>query len=95
MHTFAAATLNTKQRFSECRLYMCVFVYACMYVCMGTSLAPERLDEFYSCLVFNSLYLIGRFTVNMNIRTLKVEALHRGPQTQIYHFLQRGSNDFY
>jgi hypothetical protein len=49
--------------------------HVCMYVCMRTSLAPQRLDEFYSYLVFKSLYLIGRFSLNTNILTPKVWAL--------------------
>jgi hypothetical protein len=49
---------------------------------MYALLLPEKLDGFYSCGVFRSLFITGQCLINMKLR-----ALQRGPQI---HF----SNDF-
>jgi hypothetical protein len=59
--------LNTKKWLSECRLFM--------YVCMCPSLAPERLDGFYSYSVVKSLSVRGQRLVNLNVISTKIGAL--------------------
>jgi hypothetical protein len=43
-----------------------------------TSLEPQLLDEFYSCLVFNSSFFTGRCMENMNILAPQNRALQTG-----------------
>jgi hypothetical protein len=66
----------------------------CLHVCMNVSLAPERLNGFYSYSIFESLSIISRCSVNMDIPSLKILALQMGIKTQNYGFLKKGCNDF-
>jgi hypothetical protein len=50
---------------------------------MGALLAPERLDEFHSCLIFQNVPVIGRCLVDMNNVAPRVGALHKGPKHKI------------
>jgi hypothetical protein len=54
-----------------CRLHDAVHhaPHSCdsIYVKTGTSLAPEELDEFYSCWVFMSLSTVGWCLMDLNI----------------------------
>jgi hypothetical protein len=59
----------------------------CMYVCISASLAPERLDEFYSFIHFRYLrvYPLCHRLVNTNM----------GPRnTKKYDFLENYCNSF-
>lgn len=47
-------------------MYVCM--HACTYVQRCASLAPQRLDEFRSHSACKSLFITGRFPVNMNIQ---------------------------
>jgi hypothetical protein len=47
---------------------------------------PERLDKFYSYLVFKSLFVIERCPVSMNIPGTKLGALQMGFKTQTVIF---------
>jgi hypothetical protein len=66
------------------------------YVCMCPSLAPEPLDVFCSYLVLKSLCVIGRFLVNINILSPKIEPTpQRGSRKQNGNFLfVNDYNDF-
>jgi hypothetical protein len=68
IHIFSAL-VNTREWLLECRLFM----YVCIR-CMCPSLAPERLERFYSCSAFKSLSVVGRDPVNMNILGFQVSA---------------------
>jgi hypothetical protein len=57
-----------------------LFMYVCMYICMCASLAPGRLDGFYSYSVFKSLFIIGQCPVNMNNPAPKTRDPSDGPQ---------------
>jgi hypothetical protein len=61
---------------------------------VGASLAPERLDGFYSYLIFKSLTSIGRCPMDMNIPAQKIRALQMGPKTQNDDLLENGFYDF-
>jgi hypothetical protein len=62
-----------------------------MYIRVCT---PEGFDGFYSYSAFNSLPLISRCLVTVNIIALKIGAFHRGLQTQNGNFPENGSNNF-
>lgn len=59
------------------------------YVRMWPSVAPERLNGFCSRSVFESLFIMGRCLVNINIVALKIEALIMDPNTQSNIFFRR------
>jgi hypothetical protein len=64
--------------FLECRLSDSVF----KYVWMCASLAPQRLDKFYSYSILNSLSIIGRCSANVNILAPKIGILEIGFKTK-------------
>jgi hypothetical protein len=55
---------------------------------MCSSLAPERINGFYSDSVFNNLFTIGRCLINMNILAIKIGALEWGPEHKIAIFFK-------
>jgi hypothetical protein len=57
-------------------------MYVWMDGWMCTSVDPERLDGFYSYSVFESLSIIGRCLLNMNILVPKIRALKMGLEKQ-------------
>jgi hypothetical protein len=61
-------------------LNMYVFIYVSS---MCTSQAPEGLDVFCLYSIFKSLYIIGYFSVHMNIVVLKVGDLKMGTKSEI------------
>jgi hypothetical protein len=63
----------------------------CLSVRMYSSLEPERLDGFYSYSEFESLSIICRCQVNMNILAPKMGALIL-PPPQMVNF-ETGSHD--
>jgi hypothetical protein len=74
MHVFSSPPTNKSDRFLECRLCVCLSI--------RVRLAPERLDGFCSYSVFEGLPVRHRCPTDVNVLTLKVGGLHRGPQTQ-------------
>jgi hypothetical protein len=67
-------------------------MYLCMYMC--PSLAPERLDRFYSYSVLKNLSTIRRSPASMNIPTPKRGALQKSPKTRNGDFLENSRNNF-
>jgi hypothetical protein len=65
----------------------------CMYVCMFTSLEPERLDGFYSYSAFKSSSILGKCLMNLNLAP-KTGAVQIDLKTRNDDFLQIGCNDF-
>jgi hypothetical protein len=57
------------------------------------SVAPERLDGFYSYLV-SSLFITGWRPLNMNILVPKIMALHLCPKEENVIFLENGFKEF-
>jgi hypothetical protein len=66
---------------------------SCNYVWMYSSLAPQRLGEFYAYSLFKSLSITGRCSENMNVLAPKSRILQTAPKTQIGDFLENGSNN--
>jgi hypothetical protein len=86
-------------------MYICTCVCVCglMVVCgeevwmngwMYTSLAFERLDRMYSHLVFKSLPIRNKFSVNLSILSPKTDAHKVGDNKHKGKFLKSVSNEF-
>jgi hypothetical protein len=50
--------------YEKCGSWNAVPMHLCVYVCMCSSLTPERLDGFHSNSAFNSSSVTGRFPVD-------------------------------
>jgi hypothetical protein len=69
-------------------------MYVCMQVRISASLAAEKFHGFHSYSIFESLTIIGRCPVNINILAPKAGPLHWSPQTQKWDFLKKDINNF-
>jgi hypothetical protein len=56
-------------------------------------LALERLDRFCSNSIFESLFIIGRYPMNINILAPEIVAIQMAPNSGTAFFLKSGSND--
>jgi hypothetical protein len=53
---------------------------------MCPSLAPERMDLFYSYLVFKSSFITGWCPNNVSILAPEIRALHKSPKNKMAIF---------